>query len=191
MTDALTLLATRRSVPAVSLTAPGPDETALQTILTLASRVSDHGKLVPWRFIVYRDPHKALIGDKLVEVLLADKPTADAGSIEKERGRFQSAPVVIAVVSTAHANHPKIPEWEMIMAAGAVTQNLILAAYAQGFGAQWLTGPAAYDERLKAFLGIKPDERVAGFIHIGTPTETLPDRPRPVVNDITMHWAPA
>ena len=191
MPDALTLLATRRSVPAVSLTAPGPDDAALRQILTLASRVSDHGKLVPWRFIVYRDPHKTLIGEKLVEVLLADKPGADAGSIEKERGRFRSAPLVIGVISTAQSGHPKIPEWEMILAAGAVAQNLLLAANALGFGAQWLTGPAAYDPRLVAYLGVKPGERVAGFIHVGTPTETLPDRPRPVIDDITTTWSPA
>lgn len=191
MPDALTLLTTRRSAPAISLAAPGPDEAQLNAILTIASRVPDHGKLAPWRFILYRDPHKAAIGDKLVEVLLADKPNADAATIEKERGRFQAAPIVIGLVSTARADHPKIPEWEMILAAGAVAQNMLLAANAQGFGAQWLTGPAAYDDRLKSFLGIAPSERVAGFIHIGTATETWPDRPRPVIADITTTWSPA
>lgn len=190
MPDALTLLATRRSAPSTSLRAPGPDEAQIETILTLASRVPDHGKLVPWRFILYRDPHKALIGDKLVEVLLADKPNADAATIEKERGRFQAAPIVIGLISTARADHPKIPEWEMILAAGAVAQNMLLAANALGFGAQWLTGPAAYDERLKAYLGVEPGERVAGFVHVGTAAEAWPDRPRPVIAEITSTWTP-
>lgn len=190
MPDALALLATRRSAPAVSLTTPGPDDAALETILTVASRVPDHGKVVPWRFILYRDPHKAAIGDKLVEVFLADKPNADAAMIEKERGRFQSAPVIIGVVSTAHTDHPKIPEWEMILTAGAVAMNMVLAANALGFGAQWLTGPAAYDARLTGFMGLRAGERFAGFVHIGTATETWPDRPRPVIADLTTHWSP-
>ncbi|MEM9220827.1 MAG: nitroreductase [Pseudomonadota bacterium] len=179
-------LATRRTVTANLLAEPSPDPATLDAMLNAAARVPDHGKLAPWRFIVFRGAAREYAGEKFAEIAGADEDSAKATA---ERGRFTRAPVVVAVVSCA-APHAKIPEWEQILSAGAVCLNLIHAASAYGFGAQWLTEWIAYDGKAKAAIGIKPDEQVAGFIHIGTPTVAPSERARPELSDIVTLFSP-
>jgi nitroreductase len=176
-------LAERRSIPAFQMCEPGPAVTEIEAILTLASRVPDHGKLAPWRFIVYRGAERARIGEALLALRLAVEPALSAELIEVERSRFTRAPVVIAVVSTA-APHFKVPEWEQVMSAGAVCLNLSMAANAHGYVANWLSEWFAFDERVHPLLGIKPGEKVAGFIHIGSTDFPPTERPRPALADI-------
>jgi nitroreductase len=180
-------LATRRSIPAPQMTDPGPDRTAITSILTLASRVPDHGKLAPWRFIVYRGAERLQLGVKLLQIALEKTPDLSADLQEVERTRLARAPVVIAVVSTA-AEHFKIPVWEQELSAGAVCLNLFMAANAHGFAANWLSEWLAYDEAAKAVLGIAPQEKVAGFLYIGSTTFPQTDRPRPDLAEIVT-WA--
>jgi nitroreductase len=176
-------LATRRSVPAFQMRGPGPDTAEIETILKLASRVPDHGKLAPWRFIVFRGGERERLSLALSRIARADKPDMSEEMIRVEETRLSRAPVVIAVVSRA-APHVKIPEWEQIMSAGAVCLNLLMAANATGYVSNWLTEWYAYDERAHAILGINPGERVAGFIHIGSSDFVPGDRPRPDLADI-------
>lgn len=176
-------LAERRSIPAFQMCEPGPDVPETAAILTLASRVPDHGKLAPWRFIVYRGTERARIGEALLALRLEVEPALSPELIEVERSRFTRAPVVIAVISTA-APHFKVPEWEQIMSAGAVCLNLSMAANAHGYVANWLSEWFAFDERAHPLLGIKPGERVAGFIHIGSTDFPPTERPRPVLSEI-------
>ena len=176
-------LAERRSIPAFQMCEPGPDVPEIEAILKLASRVPDHGKLAPWRFIVYRGTERARIGEALLALRLASEPALSAELIEVERTRFTRAPVVIAVVSTA-APHFKVPEWEQIMSAGAVCLNLSMAANAHGYVANWLSEWFAFDERAHPLLGIRPGEKVAGFIHIGSTDFPPTERPRPELSEI-------
>lgn len=176
--EALSLLQTRRSTPPLLLAEPAPDAEALRTILAIASRVPDHGKLAPWRFIVYAGEARVRASALIEKVFLSRNPSADAGTRQKEATRFTLAPLVIGVVSTA-APHEKIPVWEQELSAGAACQNILIACTSLGFGASWLTGWFAYDAEVLPLLGVKPGERVAGFVHIGTPRERVPDRPRP------------
>jgi nitroreductase len=169
--ETLTLLARRRSTKVVHFTAPGPDEAQLDTLLALAARVPDHGKLGPWRFVVIAGDDRAGAGQKLAEVC------ADAQSAEIAANTFLRAPLCVMVVSTAAA-HAKIPEWEQHLSAGAVCYALLIAAHAVGFGGCWLTGWPVYDARARAALGVADHERIAGFIHLGTPTETPTERVR-------------
>lgn len=185
MTDTLDLLARRRSVPPKFMTEPGPSRADIDRLLTLASRVPDHGKLAPWRFVVIGPEARARFGEALAAFTKADRPDADEDMLSRERDRFAS-PLVIAVISTA-APHPKIPEWEQELSAGAVCMNLVTAATAMGYGASWLTGWQSYDTRFLALLGAKEGERVAGLVHIGTPKETPSDRPRPVLAEIVTY----
>ncbi|MGJ4855165.1 nitroreductase [Labrys sp. KB_33_2] len=185
--DAIELLKTRRSVPPAMLSAPGPDAAQLETLLTLATRVPDHGKLHPWRFVIYQGAAREKAGQVVYDAFMAACPDADEGTRKKESTRFTLAPLVIGVVSTA-ANHVKIPLWEQELSAGAVCENLVIAAHALGFGASWLTGWMAYDERVLARLGIGSHEKLAGFVHIGTPRETVPDRPRPKLEDLITYY---
>ncbi|MDQ0469044.1 nitroreductase family protein [Labrys wisconsinensis] len=187
MPDAIDLLKIRRSVPPAFLAEPGPDAAQLETLLTIAARVPDHGKLHPWRFIVYAGEAKAKAGRIIEEAFHAGNPDADTAALKKEATRF-AAPLIIGVVSTA-APHVKIPVWEQELSAGAVCANLVVAATALGFGASWLTGWFAYDAEVLARLGIEPHERVAGFVHVGTPTEVVPDRPRPALGEIVSHFS--
>ena len=176
-------LKTRRSTPVLQLAAPGPSRGEIEEMLTIASRVPDHGKLAPWRFIVFAGAAREEAGEKLAEIVKADDPEASPERLKLERERLSRAPLVIAVVSRA-AVHPKIPEWEQVMSAGAVCYNLVVAANAFGYGATWLTEWYAFDERAKPALGVEADEKVAGFIHIGTRTEAPFERVRPALEDI-------
>lgn len=176
-TDTLTLLAQRRSTLAKDMGAPGPDAEQLDTLLRIGARTPDHGKLFPWRFIVFEGESRARFGEKLEARFRDLEPDAPAERYELERTRFLRAPVVIAVISDTDETH-KVPEWEQILSAGAVCQNLLVGAAALGFGAQWLTEWYAFDKPMKAALGLQPGERVAGFIYVGTPQTPAQERPR-------------
>lgn len=176
-------LSTRRSIPALQLTEPGPDQAEIEQILKLASRVPDHGKLAPWRFIVFRGASRVELGEKLLQIALKKTPDLSEEMQQVERARLARAPVVIAVVSTA-APHVKIPVWEQELSAGAVCLNLFMATNAHGFAANWLSEWIAYDDDAKAVLGIKPEEKVAGFLYLGSTTFPQTDRPRPELSDI-------
>lgn len=179
----LDYLAVRRSVPAFQMREPGPNRSEIESILSLAVRVPDHGKLAPWRFIVYRGEERARIGRELLTMALEKNPELSDEMIEVERARFTRTPVVIAVVSTA-APHAKIPEWEQVMSVGAVCLNLLMAANAHGYVSNWLTEWFAFDERAYPLLGIKLGEKVAGFIHIGSTDFPIVERPRPALADV-------
>jgi len=187
MPDAIQLLTTRRSVKPIELTGPAPSASEIDTMLTIASRVPDHGKLAPWRFIVFEGEARRLIGETLAEVFAANKPEATADQIEFERNRFVRAPLVIAVVSRA-GPHVKIPEWEQVLSAGAATMNLVTAAHALGYAANWITEWYAYDPRTLKAMGLADGERIAGFVHIGRPARPPEDRPRPALSDIVTRF---
>ena len=172
-----TYLETRRSVPAFQMSEPGPSRAEIEDMIKRARRVPDHGKLAPWRFVAYAGTERERISLELAKVAMSNKPDMDDEMIAVEKSRLTRAPVVIAVISRA-APHVKIPEWEQVLSSGAVCQNLLIAAGAMGFGAQWLTEWYAYDKPKKAALGLLPGERVAGFIYVGTPQVDAAERPR-------------
>ena len=153
----LDYLQVRRSTPAIQLAEPGPEKAEIEDILRLAVRVPDHGKLAPWRFIVYRGEERTRLGEVALKLALEKNPELGAEQQKVELTRFTRAPVVIAVVSTA-APHFKIPEWEQVMSAGAVCLNLIMSANAHGYAANWLSEWMTFDETIWPELGIKSDE---------------------------------
>lgn len=181
------LMRTRRSVAPRLLGEPAPSEAEIETLLTIASRVPDHGRLVPWRFIVIDGDGGARIGEVIASVFAADHPEAEPERLALERARLTQAPLVIAVVSRARP-HEKIPEWEQILSAGAAGMNLVLAANAMGYATSWLTQWYAYDRRVLTALGLSDDERIAGFVHIGTAAERPADRERPALSAITTRF---
>jgi nitroreductase len=180
--DTIEFLKTRRSVKPREMRGPGPSAAQLETILTVGARVPDHGKLAPWRFIVFEGDARARAGEVIANVFTRKNPQASAADIDVEKRRLTDAPLVIAVVSFTKV-HPKVPEWEQQLSAGASAMNIVSAATALGFGANWLTGWFAYDRDVLDGLGLKADEKIAGFIHIGTPPERREDRPRPALVD--------
>jgi nitroreductase len=187
MADALELLKTRRSVKPQELAGPAPSETDIETLLTIASRVPDHGKLTPWRFVVFSGEARLQAGDAIAAAFQADHPEAKPEHVDMERTRLARAPLVIAVVSRA-APHVKIPEWEQVLSAGAAAMSLVFAAHALGYAANWITEWYAYDRRVLDALGLAPYEKIAGFVHIGRPAEPPTDRPRPPLSDIVTRF---
>ncbi len=180
-------LGSRRTIPALQLGDPGPDAEALRGILAIAARVPDHGKLVPWRFIVFdRASRSRLVGELQAIAGRFPEPREAAARVEKAK-TFGAAPTVVAVVSRA-GEHPKIPVWEQQLSAGAACLNLVHAAHAYGFSGQWLSGWYAYDPDAARLFGLGEGERIAGFIHIGTPTVPPSERDRPDLDAITTHW---
>src|SRR5215471_1962593 len=187
MPDAIELLSTRSSFKAVELKAPGPSAAEIDKLLSIACRVPDHGKLTPWRFIVFEDDARLAAGGAIATAFRAKYPDAKPENVEFERRRLAHAPLVIAVVSRA-GPHAKIPEWEQVLSAGAAATSLVLAAHAMGFAASWLTEWYAYDRRVLDGLGIAPNERIAGFVHIGRPVKPPEDRERPNLNAIVTRF---
>ncbi|WP_375203285.1 nitroreductase family protein [Hyphococcus sp.] len=181
------MLRMRRSTPADLLTGPGPDAAQLQDILTIAARVPDHRRVVPFRFIVFEGDARARFGAVLKEAYLANEPEAGEARATCEANRFLRAPVVVAVISKTNPDH-RTPEWEQVLTSGAVCQNMLLAASAYGFAAQWLTEWYAYDDKALASLGLEPGEKVAGYVYIGTAKEGPKERGRPDMPAIISHW---
>nr|WP_249156577.1 nitroreductase [Bradyrhizobium sp. KB893862 SZCCT0404] len=185
--DAIELLKTRRSVKPREMTGPGPSPAELETILTIGARVPDHGKLAPWRFIIFEGDARQRAGEVIAKVFARKNPGAPAADIETERKRLMDAPLVIGIVSFTKP-HPKVPAFEQELSAGASAMNIVTAATALGYGACWLTGWFSFDRDVLDGLGLKPDEKLAGFIHVGTPTKPSEDRPRPFLSEIVTRF---
>src|SRR6202140_4215509 len=181
------LLRTRRSLKPVELTGPGPSPADLDTLLTIASRVPDHGKLVPWRFIIFEGDGRSRAGEAIADAFRRKYPQATAEQVEAEHRRLARAPLVIAVVSRA-GPHVKIPEWEQVLSAGAAAMSLVLAAHALGYGANWITEWYAYDRSVLDALGRAPNKRIGGFVHIGRQSEVPADRPPPPISEIAIRF---
>jgi nitroreductase len=180
---AIETLLQRRSVVAKNLGEPGPSAAELDMILKAGLRVPDHGKIGPWRLQVLDKPAQAALGEVFCRLYAAANPDARQDYIQAERERPARAPVLIVVSSRVQRAH-KIPEIEQLLSCGAVCQNLLNAATLLGFAAQWLTEWPAYDEGVKAALGVPSDQHIIGFVSVGTAIEPPQERPRPAFDDV-------
>ncbi|HWU75445.1 MAG TPA: nitroreductase [Rhodanobacter sp.] len=185
----LSLLQQRHSTPSRQLGEPAPDEPTLQALLEAAIRVPDHGKLVPFRLIRLHGEAKLQFGQQLAAIALRNHPEMSEAKLEKERLRYTFAPLVMAVIARIDSGS-KVPEIEQKLCAGNVAYNLLLGAHALGYGAQWLTGWAAYDLEVAALLGLAAHEHVIGFIHLGSSRIEVPDRDRPALAELLTTWVP-
>lgn len=192
MPDLIDFFKTRLSTPIVGLNEPAPSADELTQILTVASRVPDHGKLNPWRFIIYRGDARHSIGEQLAE--RAAQRAAEkneeftAQHREKELKRFSRAPLVIGVICSPR-DTDRIPEWEQFLSTGAAAMQLCNAANALGYGSNWITNWYSDDVEGKRLLGIGRHEKVAGFVHIGTAKAQAPERPRPALEAIVSEFS--
>ena len=186
--DAIQLLLTRRSVVAAHIVPPAPDQATLDTMLQIATRVPDHGKLTPWRIQVLRETGQRQLGDLLARLFAQANPTANDKQIAFERNRPRRAPLLLAVTAKLRPNH-KIPEMEQLLSAGAVCYGLLVAAKAFGYAAQWLTEWPAYRSEVVEALGHDPaTDKIVGFVYVGTASEPPAERPRPDLDEIVFDW---
>ena len=182
-------LKNRRSNLAKLMGGAGPSEAQLDDFLTIAARVPDHRKLAPWRFVVFKGQARADFGQHIASAFMKANPDMPADRAIFEGQRFLRAPVVVGIISSPRECLRGTPEWEQVLSSGAVCYNLCLAAQASGFGAQWLTEWYAYNEDVQKALGLKPREKVSGFIYIGTPEAPSKERQRPDVKSLTSLWS--
>ena len=187
-TSVIEFLLNRSSAPIAELKEPAPSGDEIKTILTAASRVPDHGRLAPWRFIIYRGDARIQVGEKLLELALQREPDLSVARQQQERTRFSRAPLVIGVVSVPR-EHPKVPHWEMLLSGGAAAMKLCLAANALGYSTNWITNWYSDDAEGRRILGLAPEERVVGFIHIGTYEGEKPQRLRPDIDTIVTEYS--
>ncbi|MEZ5456230.1 MAG: nitroreductase [Lysobacteraceae bacterium] len=176
-------LTTRRSVPSRLLGEPGPTPQQLRDMLSLASRVPDHGNLVPWRFLRLGKAPRSALGEMLATRAKARDPNIDEAGLRKEYQRFSHAPEIVVVIGRYQHDH-RIPLIEQQHTSACVCFSLLQAAQASGFAAQWLTGWAAHDESVQRFLGLTDNESIVGFIHIGSASEMIAERPRPALDSL-------
>jgi nitroreductase len=183
----LALLSTRRSGKPRALAAPGPDADEMRTILSIGMRTPDHGKLAPWHFVIVPEERREALAALLADAYARQRP--DAGRLEREaNAQFaHQAPALVVVLSRPDRSSA-VPLWEQELSAGAACMNILHAAHALGYAGGWLTGWAAYDERVRDAFG-GPDERIAGFLFLGTPGAALSERPRPDYDDVVSVWA--
>ncbi|HEV2365872.1 MAG TPA: nitroreductase [Caulobacteraceae bacterium] len=181
----LRFLARRRSASAMTLRPPGPSPTEIDELLRLAARAPDHGKLFPWRFVILESATKRAFVAGLEEIAARRE---DGVRLKARLAKIATPPLTIAVVSRYLPGD--IPEWEQRLSAGAVCALMIIAAGAMGYGANWITDWYAYDPDANALLGLVEGEKVAGFVHMGTPSEPPLERVRPDVGALTDHWLP-
>ncbi|MEM9495198.1 MAG: nitroreductase [Pseudomonadota bacterium] len=186
--EAQELMRLRRSTPADFMTAPGPDDETLDALLKIAARAPDHRRVTPFRFVTFSGDARARFGAVLRKRFAENEPGAEETRLDCEEARFMRAPVVVAVISSVD-KASRTPEWEQILTVGAVCQNLLIASSAYGFAAQWLTEWYAFDDGVAAALGLGADERVAGFIYIGTAREEPKERARPDMSKIVSRYS--
>ena len=185
--DARRLLALRRSASKHHLTSPGPAPQALDELLKVAARVPDHRRLSPWRFIVFDGEARKDFGEALARIYDKNTPDADAQKVLETASLPMRAPVIVTVVSSP-VDDGRTPVWEQELSAGAVCQNLLLAANAAGWAGIWLTEWLAFDKQVADLLGLADTERVAGFIYLGTATLASPERARTVMAENVTRW---
>lgn len=184
-------LLSRSSAPIPELKEPAPSDAEIETLIRVATRVPDHGRLQPWRFILYRGDARVEVGKRLAEIAEKREGPLPEGRRQQELTRFSRAPLVVGVVSSPKPN-PKIPEWEMLLSGAAAAMNLVIAANAMGYRTNWITNWYSDVPEARAMLGLAPHERVVGFVHVGTYSGPPVDRPRPepatVVADYSGPW---
>ena len=179
----------RKSPPISQIKEPGPDRAQLLEMIRIATRVPDHGLLEPWRFILYEGDARVKAGEFFARRIAEIEGPVTEQRIAQEQARFARAPVVVGVVSSPKP-HERIPEWEQFLSGGNAAFSLVLAAHAFGFGANWVSNWYSSDAKSREFLGLLPHERAIGFVHIGTVSAAIPDRPRPDPASVLTEFTP-
>lgn len=187
-TSHLAFLQQRVSIPAKFLVEPGPNEEQLTEIATAGVAAPDHAALRPWRFIVIRGEARNALGEVFVKATRAREPDMDPDKLQRTGEKPLRSPVILTVVATVTPDHPKTPEIEQVVSAGAAAQQMLLAANALGFGSVWLTGPNAEAPEVKQALGLEASDVIVGFLYLGTSTIKPPKPARPEANAHLTFW---
>ncbi|MDA9009191.1 nitroreductase [Alphaproteobacteria bacterium] len=188
MNEVIDLLLTRRSGRARDMVGPGPTAEQLETILKAGMRVPDHGKKAPWRFVVFEGEARQKFGEIIAQAFLKANPDTGEESLRFESNRFMRAETVVIVISEIR-DTAKVPEWEQVLSAGAVCQNMLLAAHALGLFGQWISEWLAYDISIHQSLDMEDQDRIAGIMYFGQMEKPQAERDRPDFEAKISRWA--
>jgi nitroreductase len=188
LSSPLSLLGTRRSGRVREMVGPGPTSEQLKQMLVIASRTPDHGKLVPWRFVIVEEAQRLEFAQLLHRALNDNHPDATAAHHDKADDFAGGGEALVVLISAPVEDH-KIPVWEQQLSCGSVAMNLLHAAHALGFVGSWLSGWAAYDPTVRRAFCLG-NERIAGFFFFGSPGVPLAERPRPELSAVVRRWEP-
>ncbi len=188
MNAILHALQNRTSYPARQLSDPGPDDAQLEEILLCGVSAPDHAALHPWRFIIIKGSARRALAEIFAQAALKQNPELSEQKLQAIKDKALRSPIMLVIVATIIKDHPKTPEIEQILSAGAAATHIQLGANALGFGSVWVTGSNAYDTYVKQALGIDPKDHIVGFLHIGTKTIEMPPRTRPKLSDCAFDW---
>jgi len=184
----LETLEARTSMPAIQLVEPAPTQAQLERILQVGLTAPDHASMRPWRFITIQGDARNKLGDVFADAALKNDPTMPAEKVARVRQKPLRSPLIVVIVATITADHPKTPEIEQILSAGAAATLIQLAATASGFGSIWLSGPNTYLKEVKDALGVAATDHIIGFIYMGTPAKPAVTKPRPQLADHVSEW---
>lgn len=167
----------------MTLVEPAPSEAEIQILIEIASRVPDHKKLQPWRFVEYGNEARVELVKKFQQLSDEEAGSSPLEKRQVELERFLSAPLVIGVISKTIENSA-VPDYEQVLSAGAATMLMLVACNAMGYEAQWLTGWFTRSRKATELLGLNKGEQIAGMVHIGSNHIAKTDRTRPEISDI-------
>ncbi len=186
--NAIETILTRRTVPQVKMAEPGPSQAEIEQILEAGLAAPDHGKLMPWRFLVIKGDARLKLGSLFVDALSETAPNVGPADIEKQRTGPLRAPLIIVVVAQLEPEHPKIPVIEQISSCAAACQNMLLAAHSMGFAGKWSTGKNAYSGTVKRGLGLADKDEIIAFLYVGSYAHDQAVPPRPTLGDVVCEW---
>ena len=186
--DALELLHGRHSTPAGALAEPGPAGADLDAILRAGVAAPDHDALRPWRFILIRGAARQRLGEVFAEATRQRAPAVDEATLDTQRSKPLRAPLVVAVAACVDPDNARVPPIEQVLSAGAALHQMQLAANALGYGSIWLTGPNAHDGVVAEALGLDFDDRLVGFLYLGTAHDRPGTPQRPDHRACVVEW---
>ncbi len=183
--DAIDALTGRVSVP--RLVEPAPSSEQLEILFQAALRAPDHAMLRPWRYITISGEARERLGELYARAALFDQPDLEDEMLDRYRGLPLRAPMLVALVLKPQ-QHPKVPEIEQVLSLGAACHGMMVAAHAMGIGAMWRTGAISYHPLVEEGLGLTDDEKLYGFMYLGTPDGVRKKQPKLAVSDYVSAW---
>ncbi len=162
---------------------PGPDELQKKQILLAASAAPDHGRMMPWRFIEIAQVSRAALGEVFHQCLLDRDPSATAIQLQEAREKALRVPLLLLAIANYADDVNEISKEEKLVSLGCAVQNILLSAYALGFGSGISSGKALQSPQLRNLLSLADHEDPICFVTIGTVTKNKPDRVRPDLSE--------
>ncbi|MEI6611886.1 MAG: nitroreductase [Betaproteobacteria bacterium] len=162
---------------------PGPSAAQKETILLAANAAPDHGRMVPWRFIEIQQESRNALGEVFYQCLLDRDLNATPIQLQEAREKALRGPLLLLAIVNYADDTNEISKEEKLVSLGCAVQNVLLSAYALGFGSGLSSGKALQSPRLRSLFHLTDHEDPICFITIGMVTKNKPGRKRPGLSE--------